>query len=385
MSYERKSKKIKSLLRKHDPIDLLESLVRYMNVPEDNDIDRIRRHPWLIMLLIKWSFMEKRQSPLIVEHLTNKKFNIILQLTHDLGSYVRMPGDGSHVHNFMRNIAYQQFIYQHSFSGTHFSSINMMFSALEENHRLRVKFKENTGVDCVLFHQCCMAIYGLVTKQQTIRINSFSPIFDRIEKKDFLLVLDCLSIDIRKIRSRVTQDNESKGKYAEYYEQTSFLNYPFIKHGESYTCVNVYVFIRCIENYIYNNLKSGNPSWFMVNFGKVFENHLIKGLSHSSERFITEATLKDKLPKGANLVDYLITGCDYNVFIDAKAVELPYLGKVSDNPNVILGKVKNSALKAIKQAYEVNNNLLTLSDDSLPKFKSKNYLFVVVNKIWPQF
>ena len=217
-----------------------------MNVPEDNDMDRVRRHPWLIMLLIKWNFMEKRQSPLIIEHLTNKKLNIILKLTHDLGSYVRMPGDGSHVHNFMRNMAYQQFIYQHSFSITHFASINMMFSSLEENHRLSVQFKRNTGVDCILFHQCCMAIYALVTNQRTIRLNSFSPIFDRIEQKDLLLVLDCLSIDIRKITSRVTQDNESKGNYAEYYEQTSFLNYPLIKHGENYTCVNVYVFFRCI-------------------------------------------------------------------------------------------------------------------------------------------
>jgi hypothetical protein len=380
LSYERKSKKIKSLLRKHDPIDLLESLVRYMNAPEDNDIDRIRRHPWLVMLLIKWSFMENGRSQLIVEHLTNIKLQKILQLTHDLASFVRMPGDGTHVHNFMRNMAYQQFIYQHDFSITHFASINMMFSALETNHRLRVKFKENTGVDCVLFHQCCLAIYALVTNKNTININSFSPLFNRIEKTDLELVLSSISIDLHKIKSRVTQDNKSKGNYAEYYEQTSFLNYPFIKHGENYTCVNVYVFIRCIENYIYNNLKSDSSGWFMDNFGKVFENHLIKGLTYSNENFITETALKQKLPKGANLVDYLITGSDYNIFIDAKAVELPYLGKVSDNPNVILGKVENSALKAIKQAYEVNNNLLACSNDSLPKFKDNNYLLVVTYK-----
>lgn len=380
MSYARKSKKIKSLLRKHDPIDLLENLVRYMNVPEENDIDRIRRHPWLIMLLIKWSFIENRHSPLIIEHLTSIKFNKILQLTHDLGALVRMPGDGTHVHNFMRNMAYQQFIYQHAFSVTHFSSINMMFSTLEKNHRLRVKFKENTGIDCVLFHQCCLVIHALVANKQIIRINDFLSIFDRIEKNDLERVLNCLSIDLRKIRTRVREDNESKGSYAEYYEQTSFLNYPFIKHNDKYICVNVYVFIRCIENYIYNSLKSDNPEWFMDSFGKVFENHLTNGLNYSNETYISELILKKELPKRSNLVDYLISGSDYNVFIDAKAVELPYLGKVSDSPSVILGKVKTSALKAIKQAYEVNNNLLKLQSDSLPKFKDRNYVLVVTYK-----
>lgn len=380
MSYARKSKKIKSLLRKHDPIDLLESLVRYMNVPEKNDIDRIRRHPWLIMLLIKWSFIENRHHPLIIEHLTSVKFNKILQLTHDLGALVRMPGDGTHVHNFMRNMAYQQFIYQHPFSVTHFASINMMFSALEKNHRLRVKFKENTGIDCVLFHQCCIAIHAIVANKYTIRINDFSPIFDRIEKNDLDRALNCLSIELRKIRSRVIEDNKSKGSYAEYYEQTSFLNYPFIKHNDKYICVNVYVFIRCIESFIYNSLKSEDPEWFMDSFSKIFESHLTKGLNYSNEIYISESTLKKQLPERSNLVDYLITGSDYNVFIDAKAVELPYLGKVSDNPSVILGKVKTSALKAIKQAYEVNNNLLELNNDSLPKFKDRNYVLVVTYK-----
>ncbi|MDG3419838.1 hypothetical protein P5E09_25125, partial [Vibrio parahaemolyticus] len=60
-------------------------------------------------------------------------------------------------------------------------------------------------------------------------------------------------------------------------------------------------------------------------------------------------------------------------------VELPYLGKVSDDPKVILGKVKSSALKAIKQANSLNNHIYQHGISSLDH-KENNYLLVVTYK-----
>ena len=66
--------------------------------------------------------------------------------------------------------------------------------------------------------------------------------------------------------------------------------------------------------------------------------------------------------------------------MDAKAVEMPYLGKITDDPDVILGKVKNTAIKAIEQAFQLNELLLKSNNDKLPRFKEKSYLLVVTYK-----
>lgn len=56
MQYQRKIKKVKSLLRGYDAADLADALYGYMNANVKDDVERLRRHPWLIMLILKWNF-----------------------------------------------------------------------------------------------------------------------------------------------------------------------------------------------------------------------------------------------------------------------------------------------------------------------------------------
>jgi hypothetical protein len=78
-------------------------------------------------------------------------------------------------------------------------------------------------------------------------------------------------------------------------------------------------------------------------------------------------------------IDYIIEEPDCNIFIDAKATEASYITKVSDNPVVIANRCKDSAIKAIQQAYSYNNFLLH-SDSGPVAFKRSNYLLVVTYK-----
>jgi hypothetical protein len=131
-----------------------------------------------------------------------------------------------------------------------------------------------------------------------------------------------------------------------------------------------------MESYIYDTLKTDNPEKFMNSFGKVFERYFHNGLDYSGAIYLKEDEIKRQLPHGVSVVDFVLKADESNIFIDAKGVELPYLGKVSDNPKVIIGKVKTSALKAIKQANVLNEHLLTAGLNNL-RFKPINYLLVV--------
>ncbi|EGQ9133273.1 hypothetical protein GA069_26140, partial [Vibrio parahaemolyticus] len=102
MQYQRKIKKVKSLLRGYDAADLADALYGYMNANVKDDVERLRRHPWLIMLILKWNFLENRVHPQSSKALSDKKFMRILDTAYDLGNLVKMPTEVTHFRNMMR-------------------------------------------------------------------------------------------------------------------------------------------------------------------------------------------------------------------------------------------------------------------------------------------
>ncbi len=131
MQYQRKIKKVKSLLRGYDAADLADALYGYMNANVKDDVERLRRHPWLIMLILKWNFLENRVHPQSSKALSDKKFMRILDTAYDLGNLVKMPTEVTHFRNMMRNIAFQQFIYQKQLSATSVATNHRLFPSCQ--------------------------------------------------------------------------------------------------------------------------------------------------------------------------------------------------------------------------------------------------------------
>ncbi|MCK8045099.1 hypothetical protein MSG37_09390 [Shewanella sp. 1CM18E] len=376
MKFSRQVKKVKSLIRGYDAVDLLDALYRYMNAEVSNDLERLNRHPWIIMLIAKWNLLENRVNPDYAKVLRNNEFNNILSMTYDLGNLVKMPGEGSHYRNFMRNMAYQQFMYQKTLSTTILGSNQLLFSSLPENNRLKTRFREITDLDIKTFSQCVLVISTAFETSKSITVDTFEPIFDAVDRNNLEKTLNLLSVELHKVKGILQSVDCSNGTYSEWYEQTPFLKFPIVRQDGRYTCMNKFILIRCIEGYIYDLLKSDNSQWFMDNFGKIFESYLKNGLDYSKSVYVEETAIKIGLPRNTNVVDFVIKEDGCNVFIDAKGVELPYLGKVSDDAKVILGKVKSSALKAIKQANVLNDHIRSNGSDSV-EYQNTNYLLVV--------
>ncbi len=380
--YDRKIKSIKKLIRKHDELAIFNACINYMYAPVNDEIEHIKRHPWLIMLLIKWAFIDQKKIIYRRDTLNNKNFNDLLQSIYDLGNLIQMPTEYSHSNLFMRNMAYQQFIYQSSFSMTEFSRQFLLFGNLQDNHTLKVNFYNKYGINFNNFLELSFAIiaYFLDRKNHTIDLSWFEPLFPKYNQNMIKRFLDLISIEIRKLHRTLATLNMPKGGNNEYYEQTPFINYPLVKHDEKYTCIHPYILYRCIETFIYDRMKKDNSEKFMNYFGKIFEKYLLHGLKYSELPFVNESDLKKHITSGIKCVDYLVIEDASNIFIDAKAVEMPYLGKVSDNPEIIFQKVKKNVVKAIQQAYELNDFLLTTDNAKLPQFKEKSFLLVVTYK-----
>lgn len=80
-------------------------------------------------------------------------------------------------------------------------------------------------------------------------------------------------------------------------------------------------------------------------------------------------------------MDFLIIDNNVNVLIDAKGVEMNYLGMVSHIPEVIRHKTKSSISKGIQQGYETAKLLSTRTEVNGHIIgKEKNYLLIVTFK-----
>ncbi len=382
MKYYQYIKIIKNRIRKYDEFAILDACLNSLHAPAKDEIAKLHRHPWLVLLVIKWTFVGKRKIRFPKKCLGNKSFMKVLQDTHKLGSLIKMPTEYSHINLFMRNIAFQQFIYQQPFSITQYGRQSILFGSLPDNHTLKTWFKNKHGVSCNEFIELSFALitHFAIKERFVVEIKWFQPLFRIYGENIVYNFLDAISIKSNELQRILTSYNKSTGGYSEYYEQTPFVSFPLIKHGQKYICIDHNILYRSIEHYLYDSMKADDSSKFMNYFGNIFENYFLIGLKYATIDYLCESELQKHIPSSVKCVDYLLTEDESNIFVDAKAVEMPYLGKISDNPKVILDKIKKTAIKAIEQAYMLNNFLLNTNNDALPSFKEKSYLLVVTYK-----
>lgn len=118
----------------------------------------------------------------------------------------------------------------------------------------------------------------------------------------------------------------------------------------------------------------------MNKFGPIFENYVDKNLEYAGINFKSENELKNILGSDSKVVDFLSRENEKSILIDAKGVKMNYLGKVSHRPNIIKRKVKTSAVKGIKQAYETVATLRNENSNLVTNSNNNNYLLIITFK-----
>ncbi|WP_144391758.1 GapS1 family protein [Pleionea sediminis] len=373
--------KVKRRLRAFGHEDFLINTINYLNYPSDRKYGFVERQPWLLMLLLKWKFKLESGK----KKLTYEKFYKLINFAHkNLSNKIKMPTEYTHYNLFFRNVAYQQFYYQDDFSLPRLIRQYIFFCDKPKNHSINCMFEGEYKIGVKEFTMLSLYLMTLINDSKSIEISraQFKE-FDRNfggEKVD--MFLDAISVRIEDVKRNILKyENTTSNKfYSEYYEESPFHYFPLIKISSYYYCIHKSILGKLLENFVYDSLTKISREEFNRHFTKIFEKYVEDIFVDNFPSAWTERKLKTVVNNDSKVVDLLYSNKDVNIFIDAKAVEMPHRGKVSDSSNIVLGRVKSSALKAIKQACELNSFLNYNSDSQLPKYKRESYLLVITMK-----
>ncbi len=377
-------KQIRNQFRKYWPKQIILSCINYLYKPTKSESDQLCKQPWLVFLVIKWVLIDDQFYSRDKKDLNSPSLDKILQMMHDLATKVRMPSEYSHYILFFRNMAYQQFIYQFFFNKSSISRQKILFDSQNGSDFFNLKFREITGLNVNEFLELSMV---LITRFFSYNEPLVSEIwFNNVRKaysnETLKRFFNCVSIEFENLREFFLKDKRIKRRNSyEFYEQTAFLNSPLVKNGNNYICVYPKILFRTLEHYIYDTLRLWDAWKFMDKFGSRFERYVEESIKYSNLPYVNERQLESELYGEGNSVDFLINDGDSNIFLDAKAVEMSYLGKVTHVADIIKDKTKDSVLKAIKQVHDVCKRLSqTSSKNPIIKHRKENYLLVVTFK-----
>lgn len=374
-------KKIRNKFRKYNSLEVVNSCINHLKKDQTNEVEELRKSPWLTVLLIKWVIADDdfNTNGANREFTLNKLYeilNLILNMRH------RMPSQFENLDLFMCSIANQQFMYQRELSLSHIYRQKVFFD-LPENHYINQEFESIINIRISDFLNLSLVVWTkFIENEQEIKLSYFANFEDHYTIDVIQSFLDSISINLMDLRNELrTVENINIGKSCEFFEQTPFLKYPLIKDNDNYICVYPNILYRSIEYFIYDKMRKHNADKFMdmSNFGGIFEKYIEKMLNYAKTNFINEDNIKSSIGHNNKLIDFIVMECDANVFIEAKAVEMPYSGKIAHKSQVIIHKTKDSIIKAIEQANSVLNQINSSNNDKFIAQK-QNYLLVVTFK-----
>lgn len=379
-------KQIRNQFRRYLPLAIVEATLDYLKTPTSSPTEDLQKHPWLVFLLLKWVLLDDQFDHRDKQGISKQEFFSLLGRMRGLGSKLtaRMPSEYAHYRLWLRNISYQQFLYQSNFNGSAFARQSLLFDKLPDNHPFRTQFQKATGIPLSDFFElsAMLLVRVMNDKNSPIVTSWFSPVTHRYDAAIIQRFLDILSCDLNSLREHLMEGNDPRiRRPSELYEETQFVKFPLLKDNEQYHIWHPMIFNRGLEYIVYDTLRSPDPSAFMDKFGDIFENYVHRSIEYLGLPYLREDQIKSKLTGTGKVTDFLITEDGANIFVEAKGVEIVYLGKVSYIPEEICRRVENSAIKGIEQGFEVVKRLSAQGSlNQTFQATSENYLLVITLK-----
>lgn len=100
-SFDEGLTEIQRIIRRYDPLSLLEAALRYLYSPTKDRFEQASKQPWLIMLFIKWTFLDPLvNSPLRRPSISQNEMLELLQKVLDLTETGSLPDEYEDVRLF---------------------------------------------------------------------------------------------------------------------------------------------------------------------------------------------------------------------------------------------------------------------------------------------
>lgn len=377
-------RKVRNRLRKHYPEEIILACIAKLNERHYDSIQHLRLYPpWRLLLLVKWTLLYGEYLSPSRRALNDRDFRYLLGLMRDLEGNLRLPSEYDNIFLFLRNLSFQQFWLQGDLDMAGFARQEILFGQLPDNHPYRKSFEHEFGVGIPSFLELAMMLMTrfAVEKQSSVTLQWFSPVIDKYGDGAIAKFLNLLSADVDSLRTGL-KDIESTPTRVSYevYEKTPLRHTPLLKHDEQFYPFSAALLARSMETFVYDRLRRKNPSAFMDKFGPIFERYVGHSLRKAGLPSLSERDLRESLEGSIKLVDYVVVDGGCNVLIDAKGVEMSYLGMVGHEPEQIKDRTKDSVVKGIKQGFDTASWLANLDSIKGTRLGKKNYLLVVTYK-----
>lgn len=377
-------KKVRNKIRLFYPDQILYRSITLLYHPNSNDIKFISTYsPWILLIIIKWTIEFGDFLSPEKKDCTERRFNEIVNLVKNYNGECRLPNEYPNIIMFFRTLAFQQFWLLEKYTKNRLARQQLLFGNLEENHRLKVEFKNQMGITLNNFLILSFTILSHFINKDKIFIEEkyFDTISDKFPKGTIETFLEQLSKDPTELKEYLTTVQTNRNFSTEFYEQSPLKKYPLLKYENKYFCYSPDLLSISIENFIYDKLKETNPQQFSAIFGRIFESYIKYAMGKYSIRYYSEAELLIYFMENEKCVDFLIREDTNNILIDSKGIELPKLGMLTYIQNILMNKTKNSIIKGIEQGFSTSQKIST--DENLKEIvneNEKNFLIIISYK-----
>jgi hypothetical protein len=348
-------KRVRNRIRKHFPDQLILACISQLLHSDATKVERmINWRPWDLLLIIKWTILESRNSQPVLKGVSYNDLAHLMNLMHDLNGSLRLPSEFDNIFLFLRNIANQQVWVQEDFLSARFARQRLIFGSLVQTHSFQSHFIDTVQIEIETFIELSIALISAFIFQRKSRISEdwFSSLTSIYGDEAITNYLDSLTLNISSAREWLLnqKSGESSINY-QYFEQSPLKRFPLIRLNNRIYPYSRELLSQCLNSFIFDVLRDRSPSEFMDKFGQVFERYVEKCLRYSHENIHLEEEIQLDLGSSKKLVDFLIEDHQKTILVEAKGVELPFIGMVSHLAEVVRDRTGTSIVKGIDQAY----------------------------------
>jgi hypothetical protein len=372
-------KPLRNKLKQFTSESLIELCALKLHELKGFPVDEVKMYPpWFLLALIKWAVLCEDLAHPKRRHATVRDLANLQPMLHSIFDAAPVPRGPGALLLFLKNMAFQQLWLQDRLAGADFGRQIVLFEELPGTPLIRNLFFDITGLDISTYTELTSALACRFLTEDSIYVGPayFQPLgypADTIRR-----FLSMFSLERKELRSFFEEeDGRIKNFEIKLYEQTPLKKRPLLllDDGSNYLCYSPDLLFFALSTFAYDKLKERHPEVFSAEFGKVFERYIRKGLEYAEIEFLDEAALKQKYPNSL-VVDFQISSEDELILIESKAVEISPYARVSSDPRVVSGNLRDSVTKAIKQGFATATNFL--GEQGLGGARAKEIFLLIV-------
>lgn len=348
---ERFFSSFKKQVRRFRAEDVVMAAVSHLHAAQTHD--QIRHYPpWFLLLLIKWTFLHGRVSRPNAEALSEAGFNGLVNLVHEFSDAAITLTEYDDWLLFFKASSHQQFYLQHELpSRSGVARQHLLFVEMNRSDAIESTFAACAGLPIPAFVDLSSLLLGYfvdrgsrnISERELLEATDFQP--DHIRS-----FLEALSLPFTSLRPFLREASDLKlARNYELLAESPLRRKPLLRLAEAYVPYGRALLRDCLETYVYDQLREHDAEGFMRRFGPLFEDYVGVGVRGTGLPWVGEAAMRQALPCGSKVVDFLVVDGDANVLIDAKGVEMPVRGRMSHRQTVMKGRIKSSILRGVGQ------------------------------------